>query len=60
MRVSHKTQDRKTSIIIIIKSNENQRPLIPTLGYQEQMVKQKGHRADALALRADERRDKLR
>ena len=23
-------------------------------------VKQKGHRADALALRADERRDKLR
>ena len=29
-------------------------------GYQEQMVKQKGHRADALALRAEERRDKLR
>ena len=25
-----------------------------------QKVKQKGHRADALALRADERRDKLR
>ena len=50
----------KTSIIIIIKSNENQRPLIPTLGYQKRKVKQKGHRADAVALRAEERRDKLR
>ena len=27
---------------------------------ESKMVKQKGHRADALALRADERRDKLR
>ena len=26
----------------------------------ERKVKQKGHRADALALRAEERRDKLR
>ena len=36
------------------------RPPSPTLGWWKRKVKQKGHRADALALRAEERRDKLR
>ena len=35
-------------------------PLEDLICMQCKMVKQKGHRADALALRAEERRDKLR
>ena len=45
---------------VIKKIMRIKRPPVLTLGNRIQMVKQKGHRADALALRADERRDKLR
>ncbi len=54
------TQDREDIDNKVIKSNENQKAAIAYARAMERKVKQKGHRADALALRAEERRDKLR
>ena len=41
-------------------NNENQEDRITYARVMSEKVKQQGHRADALALRAEERRDKLR
>ena len=54
-KITSNVKDRKTS-----KDKKNQKTAVIYASMTEAKVKQKGHRADALALRADERRDKLR
>ena len=70
MKTSYRTDERRDKNFQISMTTEKSNETKGSIGrciiqkevvtlYNEE-VKQKGHRADALALRAEERRDKLR
>ena len=59
-RCTYAAEDRKTSKQSKSYKRSHLRIYASMQGMEIEKIKQKGRRADALALRADERRDKLR
>ena len=60
VRCTYAAEDRKTSKQSKSYERSHLRIYASMQGMEIEKIKQKGRRADALALRADERRDKLR